>query len=137
MPRRPLQSLKYPLTAHQVEVLNSMLEVLFREFRRGETTAETLVGVLDVEQGGTGKASFTPYTLVAGGITSTEQLQSLSDTGTLGQILTSQGPGTLPIWDDAPETGQTGEWSVLTDGDVDDPELIFAGGDVIMVFTPD
>lgn len=29
-----------------------------------------------------------------------------------------------------------GTWSVLTDGDLVDPELIFASGDVIMIFTP-
>lgn len=28
------------------------------------------------------------------------------------------------------------EWSVLTDGDVDNPEIIFAGGDVVMVHVP-
>lgn len=28
------------------------------------------------------------------------------------------------------------QWSVLTDGDLDEPELIFAGGDVIMTHVP-
>lgn len=29
-----------------------------------------------------------------------------------------------------------GTWSVLTNGDVADPELVFAAGDVVMIFTP-
>jgi hypothetical protein len=33
-------------------------------------------------------------------------------------------------------TISTGNWSVLTNGDPVTPELIFAGGDVIMVYTP-
>lgn len=134
MARRPTQSLKYPLTAHQVEVLNSMLETLFREFRRGAPDATTVVGILEVDQGGTGKGSFTPYALVAGGVTSTGQLQSLPDLGTAGQVLTSQGAGTLPTWAD---NSGGGNWSVLTNGDEEYTELIFAGGDVIMLFTPD
>jgi hypothetical protein len=32
--------------------------------------------------------------------------------------------------------GSGGDWSVLTNGDVLNPELIFAGGDVIMTHTP-
>lgn len=32
--------------------------------------------------------------------------------------------------------GSSVEWSVLTDGDLDEPELIFAGGDVIMTHVP-
>lgn len=30
----------------------------------------------------------------------------------------------------------TGYWTVLTDGDLTDPQLIFAGGDAIAVFVP-
>lgn len=33
-------------------------------------------------------------------------------------------------------TVNTGNWSVLTNGDPVTPELIFAGGDVVMVYTP-
>lgn len=32
--------------------------------------------------------------------------------------------------------GASSEWSVLTNGDAVNPELIFAGGDVIMLHTP-
>lgn len=35
----------------------------------------------------------------------------------------------------APSVGGS-EWSVLTNGDVTNPELVFAGGDVIMLHTP-
>lgn len=51
-----------------------------------------------VQYGGTGVASTTPYSLLAGGTTSTSALQSLASVGTTGQVLTSQGAGALPIW---------------------------------------
>lgn len=35
-----------------------------------------------------------------------------------------------------PDNGEFVEWSVLTNGDADFPELIFADGDVIMTHTP-
>jgi hypothetical protein len=54
------------------------------------------VNALPVDQGGTGNASATAYALLAGGATSTAPLQSLTGVGTLGQVLTSNGPGVLP-----------------------------------------
>lgn len=172
MARRPTQSLQFPLTAHQVEVLNSMLETLFREFRRGDPLTSG-TGVLPVANGGTGRATAIPYSVIVGGITTTGQHQSVADVGTAGQVLTSGGPGLVPTWEDgsvvatlddltdvtitAPAEGDilvyhdAGDsdpagwynepspypvWSVLTDGDLTQPELIFALGDVIMTHTP-
>lgn len=54
-------------------------------------------GILPVANGGTNQASFTTYTLLAGGTTTTS-LQQVSGTGTSGQILTSNGAGALPTW---------------------------------------
>ena len=51
-----------------------------------------------VQYGGTGVASTTAYSLLAGGTTSTSALQSLASVGTTGQVLTSQGAGALPVW---------------------------------------
>lgn len=51
-----------------------------------------------VAQGGTGVASLTAYALLAGGTTSTGNLQQVSGTGTSGQVLTSNGASALPTW---------------------------------------
>jgi hypothetical protein len=170
MPKRPFQSLQYPLTAHQIESLNSMLESLFQ--KSNSARSSELTGILAVDKGGTGRASAIPYSVICGGISTTGQHQSVADVGTSGQLLTSNGAGTLPTWEDAPTpiatlddltdvtitTPAEGdvlvyddgtnqwvnepagvvyyEWSVLTNGDVTSPELIFAGGDVIMIRVP-
>ena len=55
-------------------------------------------GTLPVAAGGTGVASTTPYGIIAGGTTSTGTLQQVSGLGSSGQILTSNGAGTLPTW---------------------------------------
>jgi hypothetical protein len=57
-----------------------------------------------VSYGGTGDSTFTAYSLVTGGTTSTGALQSVASVGTFGQVLTSQGAGALPLWT-APTTG--------------------------------
>ena len=54
-----------------------------------------------VPYGGTGVASFTAYAILAGGLTSTGALQQVPSIGTTGQVLTSNGAGTLPTWQTA------------------------------------
>ena len=61
----------------------------------GDTT-----GILPVPSGGTGVASVTAYAVVVGGTTSTGALQDVGSTGTLGQVLTSDGSGAKPAWAD-------------------------------------
>lgn len=52
--------------------------------------------------------------------------------GTDGQMLYADSGETTGLrWDDPPTAGLS--WSVLTDGDVDEPDLVYASGDVIMV----
>ena len=63
-------------------------------------------GTLPVAAGGTGITSTTPYAVVAGGTTSTGTLQQVSGLGTSGQVLTSNGTGTLPTWQ-TPSGGAT------------------------------
>lgn len=53
---------------------------------------------IQVQFGGTGITTVTPYGILCGGTTSTGALQSLASLGTSGQVLTSQGPSALPIW---------------------------------------
>jgi hypothetical protein len=64
----------------------------------GSTSTETLVGTLGVANGGTGDTSFTPYSVITGGTTSTGTLQNISGVGTTGQVLTSNGTSALPSW---------------------------------------
>jgi len=53
---------------------------------------------LTVPNGGTGQTGFSPYSVVCSGTTSTEPFAVVSSTGTLGQVLTSQGSQGYPIW---------------------------------------
>lgn len=53
---------------------------------------------IGVPFGGTGVGTFTAYSVICGGTTSTGPLQNVSGLGTLGFVLTSTGPGSLPTW---------------------------------------
>lgn len=65
----------------------------------------TLSSPLTVPNGGTGDSSFTAYSVICGGTTSSNPLQSVASIGSSGQFLQSQGPGLLPIWANAAGTG--------------------------------
>lgn len=58
----------------------------------------TLSSPLTVAQGGTGATSFTAYSVILGGTTSTGALQNVSGLGSSGQVLTSNGAGAAPTW---------------------------------------
>jgi hypothetical protein len=62
------------------------------------TIATTFNGIVGIVNGGTGNITATPYSIICGGTTSTGALQSVASLGTSGQVLTSQGAGTLPTW---------------------------------------
>jgi len=65
----------------------------------GTITAGTWdASIIGVTYGGTGSSSFNAYSVVCGGATGSSPLQSIGGLGTLGQVLTSQGPGALPVW---------------------------------------
>jgi hypothetical protein len=51
-----------------------------------------------VPKGGTGIVTTTAYALITGGTTATGAFQHVSGLGTAGQVLTSNGAGTLPTW---------------------------------------
>lgn len=136
MPKRPFQSLQYPLSSSQVESLNSMMEYLFERVRR-EQSASQFTGVLEVTKGGSGRATAIPYSVIVGGISSTGAHQSVSDLGTAGDVLTSQGAGLSPEWttpvvvvglDDLIDVVLTAP----ADGDV----LVFDGGSMTWVNVP-
>jgi hypothetical protein len=61
-------------------------------------TSANVTGTVATTHGGTGLVSVTAYEVVTGGVTSTSALQTVASTGTSGQVLTSQGAGSLPTW---------------------------------------
>jgi hypothetical protein len=65
-----------------------------------------LTGTLTVSNGGTGLGTLTAYAILAGGTTSTGNLQQVSGVGTSGQVLTSAGAGALPTWQ-TPSSGSS------------------------------
>jgi hypothetical protein len=58
----------------------------------------TLPFTLPVNTGGTGVGSFTAYSVLCGGTTSTGALQNVSGVGTTNQALISSGASALPTW---------------------------------------
>ena len=60
------------------------------------------ISPVTVPNGGTGLTSLNPYALIAGGITSTANLQQVSGLGTAQQYLGSNGPAALPSWQNLP-----------------------------------
>lgn len=69
-------------------------------------------GTALVVGGGTGTTTFTAFSIICAGTTSTGSFQNVVGTGTLGQQLTSQGPGALPIW----SSGGTGTVTSISAG---------------------
>ena len=65
------------------------------------STSYPVFGTAVVAGGGTGDTSFTAYSVITGGTTSTDALQNVSGVGTSGQVLTSNGAGALPTWQSA------------------------------------
>ena len=72
---------------------------------QGNITTVGIVGsgtwngsLISVPFGGSGASSFTAYSVICGGTTSTSPLQNVSGLGSSGQVLTSNGAGALPSW---------------------------------------
>ncbi len=51
-----------------------------------------------VAGGGTGNTTFTAYSIISAGTTSTDPFQNVVGVGTAGQVLTSAGAAALPVW---------------------------------------
>jgi len=62
------------------------------------TSLTGLTTPLSVAQGGSGATSTIAYSVLCGGTTSTSAIQAVASVGTSGQILTSNGAGTLPTF---------------------------------------
>ncbi len=73
-------------------------------------SADPIFGTVTVPGGGTGVTSFTPFVPITGGATSTGPLlQATTGFGTVGNVLTSTGSGSLPTWQ-APSGGGQITW---------------------------
>jgi hypothetical protein len=64
-----------------------------------------------VAKGGTGANSHTAYSVLCGGTTNTNPVQSIASVGTSGQVLTSNGAGALPTFAAIPASG--GDWTLV------------------------
>lgn len=80
---------------------------------------------LPVSEGGTGDTSFTPFAVVCGGTTPTNPLQSVVGVGTTGYVLTSNGTGLLPTWQD------TGGHGTVSPGTINDLAWYAATGSTV------
>ena len=78
--------------------------------------ADPAYGTVVVAGGGTGDVSFTAYSVVTGGTTSTGALQNVSGVGAANQVLTSNGAGQLPTWQD-PVSSPVFAVTLIDDGD--------------------
>lgn len=58
-----------------------------------------------VVDGGTGLSATTPYAVLCGGTAATTSLQSIAGVGTAAQVLTSNGAGALPTFQDTAPSG--------------------------------
>src|SRR5215831_1575376 len=67
--------------------------------------ADPVFGTAVVAGGGTGDTSFTAFSVICGGTTSTGALQNVSGVGTANQVLTSNGAGALPTWQNSSASG--------------------------------
>jgi hypothetical protein len=66
------------------------------------SSSDPAFGIANVVGGGTGGSTFTAYSLITAGTTSTASFQNVSGVGTSGQILTSNGASALPTWQAVP-----------------------------------
>ena len=80
------------------------------------TTGNVVLNTVVVADGGTGRTSHTAYAVICGGTTSGGAQQSVASVGTTGQVLTSNGAGALPTFQDASAGSLT--WNEDTSGTV-------------------
>ena len=75
---------------------------------------------LPVAGGGTGLATATAYAVLCGGTTGTSALQSIAGVGTSGQVLTSNGAGALPTFQNA-SGGSADDWDIVSTSNPSSP----------------
>jgi len=80
----------------------------------GSTLTINLDDPVVVDDGGSGRSTATAYGVICGGTTSTSAQQSVASLGTAAQVLTSNGAGALPTFQDAGGGGGGLTWNVIT-----------------------
>lgn len=96
-------------------------------------SADPVFGIAEVVGGGTGGTTFTAYSLIAAGTTSTGSFQNISGVGTASQVLTSNGAGALPTWQ-AAGGGATISITGDSGGALVSGSFTFTGGATGLVF---
>jgi hypothetical protein len=91
--------------AYYVVAYQSQLNTGAGGFVIVSATPSSLTLPVTVPNGGTGDTSLTAYAVLCGGTTSTNPVQPIASVGTLGQVLTSNGPGALPTMQTASSGG--------------------------------
>lgn len=69
---------------------------------------------ITVADGGTGRSSHTAYAVLCGGTSTTAAQQSVASVGTSGQVLTSNGAGALPTFQNASGGGSADDWDIVS-----------------------
>lgn len=73
-------------------------------------SANPIFGTAVVAGGGTGLTSATAYAVLCGGTSSTGPFQSIASVGNAGEVLTSNGAGSLPTF----QTAGAGAWTLIS-----------------------
>ena len=82
---------------------------------------------ITVPEGGTGGTAVTAYALIAGGTSPTTPFQQVSGAGTSGQVLTSNGAGTVPSWQPGLSNPMTATGDLITGGGSGAPQRLGIG----------
>ena len=131
-PRYQKYRLKWPLTPNQLINIDEMFSEIFTDLAKQSLTIipSQISGIIGVPNGGTGIGGYTKGDIITA--TSPTTLGVISS-GPAGYVLTSNGIGSIPSYQ---ASSAFGYWSPLTDGNVDETDLIFASGEPIMTFIP-
>lgn len=82
---------------------------------QGFVNPQTITLPVPVADGGTGRATATAYAVLCGGTTSTGAHQSIASVGTSGQVLTSNGAGALPTFQNSLSVNEGSKcWGFIT-----------------------
>ncbi len=92
------------------------------------SSSQPIFGTSVVAGGGTGNTTFTAYSIIAAGTTSTGAFQNVSGVGTTGQVLTSNGASALPTWQSVASV-----LSITTVNHAASPYTVLAADEVLWV----
>ena len=91
-------------------------------------------GSFGVSGGGTGLTSMTAYAVLTGGVSTTGALQQINGLGSSGQVLTSNGAGSLPTWQSGGAAPTAAQYVVLSaNGTLSDERILTGTADQIVV----